>query len=46
MVKASSRVAKEFEGGEVEIESGEVEIEGGEAEIEGGDGIQGRQRGN
>ena len=42
MVKAKSRVVKEFqvgegkiEGGEAEIEDGEGKIEGGEAEIEG-----------
>ena len=41
MVKAKSRVVKEFKGGEGIIESGEAKIEGGEANIESSDGIRG-----
>ena len=38
MVKAKSRVVKEFEGGKGKIEGGEGEIEGVEGKIEGGVG--------
>ncbi len=41
MVKAKSRVVKEFEGGEGKIEGGDIEIEGGDVKIEGGEGIRG-----
>ena len=46
MVKAKSRVVKEFEGGEGKIKGVEGKIEGGVGEIEGGLGIQGWQRRN
>ena len=41
MVKAKSRVVKEFEGGEGKIKGGEGKIVDGEVEIEGGEGIRG-----
>ena len=41
MVKAKSRVVKEFEGSEGIIKGGEADIKGGEGKIEGGDGIRG-----
>ena len=41
MVKAKSRVAKEFGGGEGIIEGGEAKIDGGEGKIEGGEEIRG-----
>ena len=46
MVKAKSRVMKDFEGGEGKIEGGEGEIEGNEVEIEGNEGIRGGLRRN
>ncbi len=33
MMKAKSRVVKEFEGGEGKIKGGDIEIEGGEVKI-------------
>ena len=41
MVKAKSKMVKEFEDGEGKSEGGKAEIEGDEAEIEGGDRIRG-----
>ena len=41
MVKATSRVVKELEGGESKIEGGEGKIEGGKAEMVGANGIRG-----
>ena len=41
MVKAKSKLVKEFEGGEGKIEGGEGKIKGGEVKIVGGDGIRG-----
>ena len=38
MVKAKSRVVKEFEGGEGKIESGKGKIVDGKGKIEGGEG--------
>ena len=41
MVKAKSRMMKDFEGGEGKIEGGEGKIEGNEGKIEGNEGIRG-----
>ena len=41
MVKAKSRMIKDFEGGEGKIEGGEGKIEGNEGKIEGNEGIRG-----
>ena len=41
MVKAKSKVVKEFEGGEGKIEGGEGKIKGGKGKIEDGKGIRG-----
>ena len=46
MVKAKSRVMKDFEGGEGKIEGGEGKIEGNEGEIKGNEGIRGGLRQN